>query len=91
MSPAFGGMIKFEVSCWKQFLPNNALGGRGILPRKLPPPAHGIFGIEGKDFSEGFNLSSEVKTLAVRILQKVFINSTPGDKFKLKDYTLNCS
>lgn len=46
------------------------------------PPMLKIFGIEGRDFSEGQNLSTDVKAAAAKILQNVFINSTSEDKFK---------
>lgn len=54
------------------------------------PPTLKIFGIEGLDFSEGFQLSPEVKASANKILQCISINSNLIDKFKIKDYTFNC-
>ena len=54
------------------------------------PPTFKIFGIEGSNFSEGSQLSPEVKATADKFLQNIFINSSLRDKFKIKDDTFNC-
>lgn len=53
------------------------------------PPVLKIFGIEGKDFSEGRSLSPEVKASADRILQNISFNDSQRNKFIRREYFLN--
>lgn len=49
------------------------------------PPALKIFGIEGRNFSKGCQLSPEVKASAVKILQNISLNGILRDKFNKKN------